>query len=49
VKRAAPISYIATEGVFVGTEGQQLAQETIQIMDLGVPVPKKRAACTTTM
>ncbi|KAB8228377.1 uncharacterized protein BDW43DRAFT_291574 [Aspergillus alliaceus] len=42
-KRAAPRSYIATGGVLTGAEGQQLAQESIQIMDLGVPVPKKRA------
>lgn len=39
-KRTTPRSFIATGGVLTGTEGQQLAQEAIQVME---PVPKKRA------
>jgi hypothetical protein len=41
-KRATPRSYIATRGVLTGAEGQQLAQEAIQVMEME-PVPKKRA------
>jgi hypothetical protein len=41
-KRMAPRSYIATGGVLTGAEGQQRAQEAIQMM-VGEPVPKKRA------
>jgi hypothetical protein len=39
-KRATPRSFIATRGVLTGAEGQQLAQEAIQMME---PVAKKRA------
>jgi hypothetical protein len=39
-KRATPRSFIATGGVLTGAEGQQLAQEAIQMME---PVAKKRA------
>jgi hypothetical protein len=42
-KRAAPRSYIATGGVLTGSEGQQLAQEALQAMDLVEPIHKKRA------
>jgi hypothetical protein len=41
-KRATPRPYIATGGVLTGAEGQQLAQEAIQAMEME-PVPKKRA------
>jgi hypothetical protein len=41
-KRATPRSYIATGGVLTGAEGQQLAQEAIQVMEME-PVPKKHA------
>jgi hypothetical protein len=42
-KRTAPRSYITTGGVLTGSEGQQLAQEALQAMELVEPVHKKRA------
>jgi hypothetical protein len=41
--RAAPRSYIATGGALAGAEGQRLAQEAAQIMNIGETVSKKRA------
>jgi hypothetical protein len=42
-KHTAPRSFIATGGVLTGSEGQQLAQEAMQAMDLVESVPRKRA------
>jgi hypothetical protein len=41
-KHAAPKFYIATRGVLTGAEGQQLAQEAVQMM-VGKPGCRKRA------
>jgi uncharacterized protein with von Willebrand factor type A (vWA) domain len=42
-KHTAPRSFIPTGGVLTGSEGQQLAQESMQAMDLVESVPRKRA------
>lgn len=43
-KRTAPRSYITTGSVLTGAEGQQLAGEAIQSMDLGEPGLKRKHA-----